>query len=54
MVHVYTYIINVFPSILVFLYRYLRSDECNNPLFIVTPQSHWVKKLINIMLDHSQ
>ena len=41
MVHVFTYIINVFPSIIIFLYRYLRSDD--NPSFIVTSQSKWVK-----------
>ena len=50
--HDYAYIINVFPSILVFLYRYLRSDD--NPLFIVTPQSIKVgEKFTNIMVDHS-
>ena len=49
--HIYAYIINVFPSIIVFLFRYLSSDD--NPLFIVTPQSKWVKKLTKIMVDHS-
>ena len=29
-----SHIINVFPSIIVFLYRYLSSD--NNPLFIIS------------------
>ena len=52
MVHVYSYIINVFSSIRVFLYRYLRSDD--NPLFIVTPTKKMGKKLTNSMVNHSQ
>ena len=47
MVHVFTYIINVFPSIIVFLYRYLRSDD--NPLYIYCHITIKVgKKLANI------
>ena len=47
MVHVYAYIINVFPSIIAFLYRYLRSDD--NALFIYCHITIKVgKKLANI------
>ena len=54
MVHVFTYIINVFPSIIVFLYRYLRSED--NALFIYCYITIKVgKKLANtFMVDHSQ
>ena len=48
--HVFTEIINVFPSIIAF---YLKSD--NNPLYIiVTSQSKWVKNWLTFMVDLSQ
>ena len=46
MVHVFTYIINAFSSIIVFLYRHLRSDD--NPIIYC----HITTTVGNKLVDH--